>query len=76
MNSDDPGNLRDEEMYDQYEPEESSSSAMTVVQQADEANKESQLDPTPNDYDNTSSIVLGATGTLFYMIDQFDSKNS
>ena len=58
MNSDDPGNFSDEEMYDQYEPEESSSSATTVVQQADEANKESQLDPTPNDYGNTSSIII------------------
>ena len=61
MNNDDPGNSSDEEMYDKYEPEESSSSAMTVVQQADETNiefQESQHDPAPNDYDNTSSIII------------------
>ena len=35
MNSDDLGNLSDEEMYDQLEAEEGSLTAMTVVQQAD-----------------------------------------
>ena len=59
LNIDDLGNVSDEEMYDQLEAEDSSLSALTVVQQADEANKESQIDPTaPNDHDNTNRIII------------------
>ena len=38
LNSDNPGNSS-KSKYHQYEPEEGSSSAMTVVQQADEMNE-------------------------------------
>ena len=75
MSSDDPGNHSNEEMYDQYEPEESSSSVTTVVQQADEANKESQLDPAPNDYDNTSSIIIKkSSNNMEYKCQKCDKK--
>ena len=75
MNSDDLGNLSDEEMYDQLEAEESSLSAMTVVQQTDEANKESKIDPTPNDHDNTNSIIIKkSSNSTEYKCQKCDKK--
>ena len=79
MNSDDPGNLSDEEMYDQYNPEKSPLSIITVMQQADETNKESHesiLDPTANDYDNTSGIIIkiSSTSKEYKKCQKYDKK--
>ena len=72
MNSDDLGNLSDD---DQLEAEESSLSAMTVVQQADGANKESQIDPKPNDHDNTNSIIIKkSSSSTEYKCQKCDKK--